>query len=124
MCRRDYGNRRREAMAQRAWKRKQEERRLAEDREAVERSGLLCAGKEATFFRTLNVGEERNTGFRSQGQWWAPAYLVRLNKYLKKYGISHKLRVRTIRSYLENKPPPGSVLDALAGYTEEQLLRK
>lgn len=111
-------------MIAKTWKRKQEEQRIAAARAEIEDAGLLSTGKEAPFFKSLGIGEERNTGFKAQGQWWAPAYLVRLNRYLKKYGISHKLRSRTIRNYLERKDPPTSVLDALAGYTEEQLQRK
>lgn len=122
--RRDYANRRREMAITKRWKRKQREAFLAMERESIERAGLLSAGQEASFFKMLGIGEERNTGFKSQGQWWAPAHLVRLNRYLKKYGISSKVRTRAIRNYLEGKEPPTSILDALAGYTEEQLLRK
>lgn len=122
--RRDYANYRSEGMVAKAWKRKQTEAKLAAERESIERGGLLSTGKEAAFFRALGIGEERNTGFKSQGQWWAPAHLVRLNRYLKKYGISSKVRTRAIRSYMEGKEPPASILDALAGYTEEQLQRR
>lgn len=111
-------------MTAKAWKRKQAEAELARQREEVDNSGLLSTGKEAPFFKALGIGEDRNLGLRAKGQWWAPAYLVRLNKYLKKYGISHKVRTRTIRNYMDGKEPPSSVLDALAGYTEEQLSRK
>jgi len=122
--RRFYANHRREMTVAKRWKRKEQERKLAEERESIERSGLLSAGKEAPFFRALGIGEERNIGLRSEGQWWAPAYLVRLNKYLIRYGISSKVRTRAIRNYIEGKEPPSSILDALAGYTEEQLLQR
>lgn len=122
--RRRYANRRRERMVAKSWQCKQQARQLAEVRAQIEQAGLLSAGKEAPFFKALGIGEEHNTGFKARGQWWAPAYLVRLNLYMKKYGISHKLRVRTIRSYLEGKEPPASVLGALVGYTEEQLQQR
>ena len=122
--RRDYANYRNEMAVAKRWKRKERERELAEERESIESSGLLSTGKQAPFFKALGIGEERNTGFKSQGQWWAPSYLVRLNRYLIKYGISSKVRTKAIRNYLEGKEPPASIHDALAGYTEEQLLRK
>lgn len=111
-----------------AWKRKQRERAAQAAKEEFERSGLLPAGKEAPFFRLLGIGEERKLGgIIKNGEpnviWVAPAYLVRLNRYMKRQGISSKLRTRTMRCYLEGKDPPEAVNDALAGYTEEQLLR-
>lgn len=122
--RRAYANLRRDMAITKRWKRKEQDRKLAEERESIERSGLLSTGKESPFFKALGIGEERSTGVRSKGQWWVPVYLVRLNKYLKMYGISSKVRARAIRSYMEGKEPPSSILDALAGYTEEQLHRR
>lgn len=124
VCRQAFANLQRDMAITKQWKRKEQERKLATEREEIERVGLLSTGKQAAFFKMLGIGEEKNVGFRSAGQWWAPAYLVRLNRYLIKYGISSKLRARVLRSYMEGKEPPSSTLDALAGYTEEQLLRK
>lgn len=106
-----------------AWKRRQRAQQMAEVLESIERSGLLSTGKETAFFKMLGIGEEKNSGFRSKAQWWAPAYLVRLNRFMKNFGVSSKLRTRTIRCYMENKAPPTSVEGVLARYTEEQLLR-
>lgn len=111
-----------------AWKRKQQERQREAAKEEYERSGLLSAGKEAPFFRMLGIGQERVLGVKNrdgtpQTIWVAPEYLVKLNRYMKRHGVSSKLRTRTMRCYLEGKEPPEAVNDALAGYTEEQLLR-
>ena len=110
-----------------AWKRRQTEQRLAAERDEMERSGLLSTGKEAPFFKMLGVGEDRPIARTRSGSpvlcWFAPAHLVRLNRYLKKSGVSSKIRTRVIRSYLEGKDPPASALDAIAGYTEELLQR-
>lgn len=122
--RRDYANYRRDMSITKRWKRKEQERKLEVQRLEVELSGLLNTGAQAAFFKQLGIGEERNLGLRAKGQWWAPAHLVRMNRYFIKYGISSKVRTRAIRNYLEGKEPPSSILDALAGYTEEQLLRK
>lgn len=67
----------------------------------------------------LGVGEEREIMKRKV--WYAPAYLVNLNRYMKRHGVSSKLRTRAIRNYLEGKEPPPATIDAIAGYTEEQL---
>lgn len=122
--RRAYANYRREMTITKRWKRQEQERKLQEQRAEVEQLGLLNAGAQAAFFKALGIGEERNLGLRAKGQWWAPAHLVRMNRYFIKYGISSKVRTRAIRNYLEGKEPPSNILDALAGYTEEQLLRK
>lgn len=111
-----------------AWKRKQQDRQRQAAKEEFERSGLLSAGKEAPFFKMLGIGQEKVVGVKGKNGepvtiWVVSAYLVHLNRYLKRHGVSSKLRTRTMRCYLEGKDPPEAVNDALAGYTEEQLLR-
>lgn len=93
--------------------------------ESIEREGLLNAGKEGPFFKALGLGRELAAPNRkAKGQWWAPAYLVRFNRYMIEYGLSPKMRVKAMRCYLDNKAPPPRIADALAGYTEELLIRR
>lgn len=120
-------------------------RKLVERADALtinaKNEGLLSAGKEAWLFKIIGVGGERFThvatkrrsenqpGNRQerkklQAQWWAPAGLVNLNNALKVRGVSSKIRLRAIRAYVEGKPMPAGIEDAMASYTEELLLRK
>ncbi len=96
--------------------------------------GLLAAGKEAWLFKMLGVGGERLTQIATkrggrqerkklQTEWWAPARLVRMNNALKNYGVSSKLRLRTVKALIEGRALPAAIDDALARYTEELLTR-
>lgn len=97
-------------------------------------SGLLNSGKEHTLFRSLGIGEARATSFlpgrgseaktKLREQWWAPAYLVELNAYMKKLGFSSKLRGRALVYVVEGRDLPDRLADAVAGYTESKLLRQ
>lgn len=109
-----------------AWQRREKERQAAAERAVVEDAGLLSAGKEAPFFKMLGIGEERELGVGrvKRKVWYAPTYLVKFNRYMKRRGISSKIRTKTIRCYIEGTDPPASVLDAIAGYTEEQLTQR
>lgn len=108
---------------QKSWKRKKAENERKAIREAVERNGLLFAGKEASLFRQAEIGEAHVTTGKVE-LWYAPAYLVRLNRYLMDYGISRKIRLRSLRHYVEGKPWPQATDDAMAGYTEHLLLQR
>ena len=110
-------------MVEKAWKRKQRANKLAFAVGEIEKAGLVPARKEAPLFRALGVAEARQD-HRKVIVWWAPAELVRLNNYMVRVGLSHKLRNKVLRDYLANKEPSGALAEVMAGYTEELLLRQ
>jgi len=97
------------------------------------REGLLNARAEASVFKTLGIGEARPTEYmrhkspnragKLAEQWWAPAELVKFNTYMKKLGLSGKMRCKALRLMVEGKDLPGRLSDALASYTEHLLSR-
>lgn len=100
--------------------------------EEAKAAGLLKAGSHAAFFRSLGLGEERDTAYfyssknnkpHIYGEWWVPAHLVHLNAYMEKAGLTSKLRAKTLRRLAEGKELPEKLMEVVASYTAEVLSR-
>lgn len=106
---------------------------VAEEIYKARDEGLENTGKEAEFFRALEIGEWRLTSYMTstkgkagklREQWWAPTRLVRFNDAMKREGFSSKLRAKAIRAMAAGQELPERFYGAMARYTEELLLRQ
>ena len=102
-------------------------------------AGLEDCKTEASFFKSLGIGEGHQTSYlqsnragaknrlqqksKVREQWWAPSELVQLNVIMRAQNISSKVRARNLRGYMEGKELSPAAAGAVAIYTERILCK-